>query len=347
MSFKYLFLTITLLLTLPFTAFAQEHTFFRHGGSVETVAYSPINSFLVASGGDNRAVNLWDLQNDTVTTLGHHADVVNAVAFSPDGQLLASGGDDHAFKLWDIPRQRHIATLDHINNRSRSQVKAVTFSPNGQLLATAGVHVKLWNVRTREELTTLEHNGAVFAIDFSPDGQFLATGDETGWLNVWNVQKRQIVVRFECDPTAVYAVKFSPDGKVLAGAGYTGKAKLWKVQGWERFGTLTANGTIYNLNFSPDSSMLTGTGYESVNLWEVDSGEKIATLTGHTEWVNAVAFSPDGRSLVSGGDDETLRIWDVTPYRAIPEEDMVRIIYFLPTQPACTNGYVDETQHTY
>ena len=330
MSFKYLFLTITLLLTLPFTAFAQEHTFFRHGGSVETVAYSPINSFLVASGGDNRAVNLWDLQNDTVTTLGHHADVVNAVAFSPDGQLLASGGDDHAFKLWDVPRQRHIATLDHINNRTRSQVKAVTFSPNGQLLATAGVHVKLWNVHTREELTTLEHNGAVFAIDFSPDGQFLATGDETGWLNVWNVQKRQIVVRFECDPTAVYAVKFSPDGKVLAGAGYTGKAKLWKVQGWERFGTLTANGTIYNLNFSPDSSMLTGTGYESVNLWEVDSGEKIATLTGHTEWVNAVAFSPDGRSLVSGGDDETLRIWDVTPYRAIPEEDMVRIIYFLP-----------------
>ena len=329
MSFKHLFFTTTFLLTLPFTAFAQEHTIFRHGGSVETVAYSPINSFLVASGGDNRAVKLWDLKNDTVTTLGYHTDIVRTVAFSPDGRLLASGGDDYVFKLWDIPRQQNVATLDHVTDWARSQIKAVAFSPNGQLLATAGVHVKLWNVRTREELATLEHDSWVFAIDFSPDGRLLATGDGTGWLNVWDVQRRQIVIQFKCDSMAVYAVKFSPDGELLAGAGYTGKVELRKIQGWERIGTLTANGTIHNMRFSPDSSMLTATGYESVNLWEVDSGEKRATLTGHTGWVKTVAFSPDGGTLMSGGEDKTLRIWDVTPYRSI-SQDRVRIIYFLP-----------------
>ncbi len=330
MSFKYLFLTITLLLTLPFTAFAQEHTFFRHDGSVETVAYSPINSFLVASGGDNRAVKLWDLQNDTITTLGHHADVVNAVAFSPDGQLLASGGDDYAFKLWDVPRKRHIATLDHINNRTRSQVKAVSFSPNGQLLATAGVEAKLWDIHTRKEIRTLEHGKWIFAVAFSPDGRMLATGDESGHINIWDVQTQQTVVQLNGGFTAVYTLMFSPDGKILASGGYEGKIELWKVESWEHLGTLTVGGTAFTIHFSPDSSTLANTGYESVGLWKVDSGEKIATLTGHTGWVNAVAFSSDGRSLVSGGDDETLRIWDVTPYRAIPEEDMVRIIYFLP-----------------
>lgn len=251
MSFKHIFLTTTFLLTFPFTAFAQEHTIFRHGGSVETVAYSPINSFLVASGGDTRAVKLWDLKNDTVTTLGYHADIVNTVAFSPDGQLLASGGDDYVFKLWDISRQQSLATLNHVTDWTRSQIKAVAFSPNGQLLATAGVHVKLWNVRTREELATLKHNSGVFAIDFSPDGQFLATGDGTGWLNVWDVQRRQIVIQFKCDSTAVYAVKFSPDGELLTGAGYTGKAELRKIQGWERLGKFTANGTIHNMSFRP------------------------------------------------------------------------------------------------
>ena len=111
---------------------------------------------------------LWDLQNDTVTTLGHHTDVVNSIAFSPDGQLLASGGDDYAFKLWDVPRKQHIATLEHINNRSRSQIKAVAFSPNGQLLATAGVEVKLWDVpMTRTEIGTLEHGKWVLAVAFS------------------------------------------------------------------------------------------------------------------------------------------------------------------------------------
>lgn len=330
MPFKPLFFTLTVLLTLPFPVFSQEHTFFRHGGSVESAVYSPVDSSLVASGGSGRSVNLWDLQNDTVTTLGHHADVVNSIAFSPDGQLLASGGDDYAFKLWDVSRKRHIATLDHINNRSRSQVKAVTFSPNGQRLATAGIEVKLWDVHTRKEIRTLEHGKWVLAVAFSPDGRMLATGDESGHINIWDVQTQQTVAQLDGDFTAVYTLMFSPDGKILASGGYEGKIELWKVEGWEHLGTLTVGGTTFTVSFSPDSSTLASTGYESVGLWKVDSGEKIATLTGHAGWVNAVAFSPDGRSLVSGGDDETLRIWDATPYRAIPEEDMVRIIYFLP-----------------
>lgn len=330
MSLKHLFFPIIVLLALPFSISAQEHTYYRDTGSVKTVAYSPVNSSIFASGGSGRAVNLWDLQNDTVTTLGHHTDVVNSIAFSPDGQLLASGGDDYAFKLWDVPRKRHIATLDHINNRSRSQVKAVAFSPNGQLLATAGVEVKLWDVHTRSEIATLEHGKWVFAVAFSSDGRMLATGDESGRVNIWDVQTQQIVVQLDGDPTAVYTLTFSPDGKILAGAGYEGEIELWKVAGWEHLGTLTAGATAFTIRFSPDSNTLANTGYASVDLWKVDSGEKIATLTGHAEWVNTVAFSPDGRSLISGGDDETLRIWDVTSYRAIPEEEMVRIIYFLP-----------------
>lgn len=330
MSFKPLFFSLMVLLTLPFPVFSQEHAFFTHSGSVESAVYSPVDASLVASGGSGRAVNLWDLQNDTVTTLGHHADVVNSIAFSPDGQLLVSGGDDHAFKLWDVPRKRHIATLDHINGRTRSQVKAVSFSPNGQLLATAGVEAKLWDVHTRKEIRTLEHGRWVLAVAFSPDGQMLATGDESGHINIWDVQTQQTIVQLDGDFTAVYTLIFSPDGEILASGGYEGKIELWKVEGWEHLGTLTVEGTTFTVRFSPDSSTLANTGYESVGLWKVDSGEKIATLTGHAGWVNAVAFSPDGRSLVSGGDDETLRIWDVTPYRAIPEEDMVRIIYFLP-----------------
>ena len=341
MSFKHLFLTIIVLLTLPLTVSAQEHTYFRNGGSVKTVAYSPVDSSVVASGGDSRAVKLWDLRNDAVTTLGSHADTVNVVAFSSDGQLLASGGDDYACKLWDIPLKRRVATFEHIVNRSRSQIKAVDFSRDGQMLATAGVDVKLWNVRTREEITTFEHGRWVLAVAFSPDGQFLATGDEIGQVNVWDVQRRRIVTQLEGDSTSVYTVKFSPDGKILAGTGYDGEIHLWNVENWERFGVLTIGATAFTISFSPDSSTLASTGYGSVSLWGVDSGEKIATLAEHTGWVNAVAFSPDGSALISGGDDETLRIWDVTPYRSTLLGGSGANYLFPPARPEHATGYVE------
>ena len=314
---------------LPFTAFAQEPTFFTHGGSVRAVAYSPANPGVIASAGDSRAVMLWDLQNDTLTTLGSHADTVNTVAFSPDGQLLASGGDDYTCKLWDVSLKRRVATFEHIVNRTRSQIKAVDFSHDGQMLATAGVDVKLWDVQTRREIATLEHDKWVFAVDFSPDRQLLATGDEIGQVNIWDIQSQRIVAQLEGDSTAIYTVKFSPDGATLAGAGYDGDVKLWKVQNWERLGNLDSHATAYTISFSPDSSTLASTGYESVNLWKIESGEKIATLNRHIGWVNAVAFSPDADTVISGGDDETLQVWDITPYYSTPQA-MVRMIYFLP-----------------
>ena len=329
-SFKHLFFTIAALLTLPFTATAQqEHTLFRHGSSVQTVAYSPVNPSVFASAGDNGEVKLWNLQSDTVTTLGRHTDIVNSIAFSPDGNFLASGGDDYVLKVWNVYHKHHIVTRDHITDWHPSQVKAVTFSPNGSIIATGGRHAKLWNARTYNEIVTLRHTDWVWAVAFSNDGRLLATGDNSGQVNIWDLQNHRAVTQFHADSDSIYTVQFSPDAQILAGAGYEGKVKLWKAPNWIPHGTLTTNGTISNMSFSPDSSTLATTGYTSVNLWRVNIGENIGTLTGHTDWVRGTAFSPDGSSLISGGTDSTVRLWNVTPYRSITP-DMVRIIYFLP-----------------
>ena len=338
MQFRHLFFAvIAFLLTFPFTISAQErHTLFNHGSSVRTVAYSPVDSSLVASAGDNSEIKLWNLRNGTATTLGHHTDTINSIAFSPDGRLLASGGDDYVLKIWNVPRKQHIATLDHVTDRTISQVKAVTFSPNGEMIATGGRHAKLWNARTHNEIATFTHDEWVWAVSFSTDGKLLATGDDNGQVNVWNLQSRRTVAQFQADSNAVYAVQFSPDDQILACAGYDGSVKLWKVQNWKSHGTLTANGTISEISFSPDSRTIAAAGYGSVYLWTIDIGENIATFTGHTNWVKTAAFSPEGSALVSGSTDGTLRVWEVTPYSAT-DRDMVRVVYFVPsdrrTQP--------------
>ena len=332
MRFRYLFATLTLLFSLLHPNFAQQQPIvLRHGGTVRTVEFSPVNASLFASAGDNNTIKLWDLRNDTVTTFRGHSDQVNAIAFSPNGQLLASGGDDWTFRLWNIRAEQHIATLEHITDRSLSQIKDVAFSPNGQLLATAGQHVKLWEVSRQNEIATLRHDEYVWALAFSPNGRFLAAGDGGGIVKIWDIQERQVIAQLEGDANAVYAVTFLSDGRTLATAGYQGQIKLWAAPNWEHFGTLENRGTVYTLDFSPDGKALASTGHAAVTLWSVESGEEITSLTGHSAWVYGVAFSPNGKTLVSSGDDGTVRLQNIEIHlQTLQQRETVRLIYFLP-----------------
>ena len=324
-----LFLSITILSLFPLISIAQDHTFLTHGGSVEAVAYSPTNSSLLASAGGNHTLKLWDLNENSVTTLGNHQGTINAIAFSPDGQRIVSGSDDYTFKLWDVSGQRHLSTLKHITDRAQSQIKSITFSPDGQKIVTSGWHVKIWDIYTLREIKTIRHASWVLAVAISADGNFLAIGDQTGQITIKHLRTYQDVVQFRGDADLITALTFSPDNNTLASAGLNGSVKLWKLSNWEQIGTLPTSATVTDLSFSPDSNTLVSTDYESVDLWSIHNGEKVATLTGHKGWVHTADFSPDGATLISGGSDGTLRLWDVTSYQSVLQ-DLVRIIYFVP-----------------
>ena len=333
MHFRCLIVILTLLFSLLLPLFAQHPVVLRHGGSVQTVKFSPVDNSLLASAGADNTIKIWDLQDNTiVTTLRGHNGLINSVVFSPDGTRLASGGDDWSCRLWDVEEGTLIATLEHIIGRNRTQVKEVAFSPDGELLATAGFDVKLWEVSTHNEITTLQHGEWVVALAFSPNGELLATGDNQGRVKIWNIQERRVIAQFEGDATRVDTLVFSPDGRTLASAGYHGVIKLWTVTDWSSLGTLQNNrGTTYTLDFSPDGKALVSTGHKAVTLWSVESGEEITTFTGHSGWVYGVAFSPDGKTVASGGDDRVVRVQNVESYlQTLQRREMVRLIYFLP-----------------
>ena len=330
MQHKFLILTIIILFTSPLTMLAQEHTTLTHGGSVYSVAYSPVNSSLIASAGQDHTIKLWDLEQGEVEILGTHKEIVNSIAFSPNGKHIISGSDDYTIKLWDVSDKRHLSTLSHVTDQNRSQVKAVTFAPDGQKFVSTGLHVKIWDIHTLREITTIRHRNWILAVTFSTDSKYLAMGDAGGQITVRNLQTQQDVAQFRGDDDSISALKFSPDDQFLASGGFNGSVKLWKLPNWLLIGTLPTALTVTALSFSPDSSILASTDYEAVNLWTTRTGEQLTTLLGHEGWVFSADFSPDGKHLTSGGSDGTLRLWDITSFHSA-STDMVRIIYFIPS----------------
>lgn len=288
MQFKHLCLITITVLSLVLPTFAQEPTVLEHGGGgIWTVAFSPVDASLVASAGEDGTIKLWNLQANTGATLATHDDSINSIAFSPDGQLLASGSDDFTVKVWSVPTKQIVATLEHVVDGFEEAVTGVSFSPDGKQLATAGPNVKLWDVSTWTVVKTIQPAADwVWNISFSPDGKWFATtlGEETT-VTIWDTQSGQELTTLEGHAGDVQSVKFSPDNRTLASAAANGTiklwagSKLWPASKWSHLGTMA----------HPD---------------------RTSASRAEGAVVSDIAFSRDGRTLVSGG-YQSLVLWSV------------------------------------
>ena len=333
MQFRFLCVTVGLLLNFCISGFSQQPTILKHGSSIQAIEFSPVDASLVASASDAHAIKLWDLQNNTSTRLTGHRDKVNTVAFSPDGKLLASGGNDRVLKLWDVQTKQIIVTLQHNSpGGNPSPITSVAFTPNGEMLASAGYqNVKLWDIDSWIEMATFKHDDWVHAIVFSPNGQRLAAVDGKQ-MKIWNVKKREIIARLEGDANWIGAIAFSPDSQTFASGGSEGNIKLWSVSNWKVIRNFKDVSSISDLAFSLDGKSLVSAGY-AVAVWSVEDSKIITSFSEHTGWVMEAAFSPDGTTIASGGfEDGTLCVQKITKRKKSQgKPNTIRLIYFLPS----------------
>jgi RNA polymerase sigma factor (sigma-70 family) len=215
--------------------------------------------------------------------LSANREVLLSSRFSPDGKLVALASVA-GIRLWDVATGREVRHLQ--GNQSR--IDAVAFSPDSKLLACGfglpDMTIRLWEVATGKEVQRWDsrHKGhGTTAIIFSPDGKSIATGDGME-VGVWAAETGRELARFRAYLND--AAVFSPSGRVLA------------------FSDISDKGS--NEKDSARNCM--------IELREVRSGEKIQRIDTPQGRVRTLAFSRDGRSLASGGNDSTIIIWDLT-----------------------------------
>ena len=300
------------------------------------------NSSAIASVGYNGIITLWDLNTSEKATLqtkrtleiihfrGWYADL----ALSPDGTKLVSIGtessspdpwSDAVLRLMDVRTGRELMSIP-------GGASDLTFSPSGKIVAgmRSGA-VRLWNTETGKILDiplsdpNEDPNGRnrplIRTLEFSPDGKRIAGGTMGGDVQMWDTETGTSLTSFfgEEPPTdnryrdPIVDVAFSSDGSLLA-VGSMQKVRLLGNLKQIGFKEMSYGPNVWGntLLFSPDDTVLVIGLILSggIELWDMASGEKLTTLDGHTNEVQTLAFSPDGKMLVSAGGDGIVLLWD-------------------------------------
>jgi WD40 repeat protein len=214
---------------------------------------------------------------------------------------------------WTLERALHEKGL------FADRVNAVRFSPDGKLLATGSGEpsragdIVLFDTATGKPLHTWKerHSDSVLCLDFSPDGKRLASGAADKIARVTEIATGRQVNLFEGHTHHVMGIAFRSDGRVLATASADGTVVTWdmligerkkKIEGWTK--------EVTGLQFiGATNQIATAAGDNRVRI-VTDEGAEVRSIAGLPDYLQAVAVSPVGFTLVAGGEDSLLRVWD-------------------------------------
>ncbi|MCP4285318.1 MAG: hypothetical protein GY792_12835, partial [Gammaproteobacteria bacterium] len=281
--------------------------------NIWALALSP-DSALLASAGTDKNITLWKPETGAhVQTLKGHENNIDGLAFSPDGNLLASAAYDYTVRIWEVKTGKSLHTLQGYTG----EVTGVTFHPDGKILAIASADkdVRLWELEPGKPLAVLQgHKNAVIGVTFVDAGKHLISASMDRTLRIWDTESGvalRVLQGHEAGVTDVTA-----RGKTLFSAGNDGKARRW-ASGEKQaasFAVLDLPGEPASCAIVPDgSAVAVGLADGALRLYALHERKLLWENTeAHTNDINRIAFSPDGKQLASASFDNTVKLWQVS-----------------------------------
>ena len=193
-------------------------------------------------------------------------------------------------------------------------IRTLAISSNGKLLASGGKDnkIKLWSLPTGGALMNSysAHRGTITVLDIHPDGKLLASGSEDKTIKLWSLPDGKLIMSLEEHRDEIHLLSFTPDGQRLISASIDNTIKVWSMPEGRFIDDLEAPTGILSLTISPDGGRIAvGLEDNSIRIWSFPNFELLQTLKGPSDNASMLAYSQDGRFLVSGYLDGNIYLW--------------------------------------
>ncbi|GIV09198.1 MAG: hypothetical protein KatS3mg019_1289 [Fimbriimonadales bacterium] len=281
-----------------------------HDFGVTGLAFASGNA-LYSTGYDG-VVRRWNpTTGASLSQFSAHPDGVHGFALRPDNAQLATGGVDRSVRLWNPATGARQGEL----NGHTDILRGAGFVVSDGLVVSADASgiLKFWRAADGvSQGNPVTHNSAILELAVAPARDQIAIGDSEGVISLRLMPTGAVVRRWNAHSAEVMGVAYAPDGTQLASAGYDGAVKLWNVATGTLVRTLTSGAEpILCIDYQANR-VAAGTPSGIVRVWDANTGTLQHTLNAHTDLVQAVAFSPNGLYLATGGADGYVRLWNVS-----------------------------------